>query len=616
MFRKFLKSSRGDYAIATAIAVIPIMGSLAMAVDYAEMSRQRTMTLNALDAAGIAAARYYLTGATPADTTAYAKEFFKANMPHIDVSGATFDIVLPTQDTGGGLLTVKASHNYKPYFASAFSKLIGIKPEQLKFEAESRIRLKNTLEVALVLDNSGSMDYYGAGSSKKRIDVLKEAANELVDILSGQATQMTQVNAPIQIGLVPFASSVNVGSANANETWIDSAGKSPMHYENFTWTTSVGTNQAFKTIGGIPYKDGSGWGSDNGKAVTRFSLLNDIKRQVCTGSGSKKTCTPTSFVSWSGCVESRPHPYNADDTAPSQSNPATLFVPMFAPDEVGNKWTKQPNSTTIRTFSSYNSWWDDDTTSTSTTASNQLARQQNLAKYFKVAPEGFSSIASDSGPNDGCTTAAITPLVDVTDTQGKNAIKKAIDDMIPNGGTNAAEGLAWGRRVVSSGAPFTKGRPESERGNDKVVILLTDGENTYYTPSSLGYSDNASMRSIYSSYGYTAKNQPGASTTRLFNGTDVSRTTYTNDNYTTAMNSQMDQICSNAKDAKIMVITVSLDLSESKANEKKAMEALKKCASPSKFSTGKQLFYPANSKNVKEIFKEIADELSNLRIVG
>ena len=76
---------------------------------------------------------------------------------------------------------------------------------------KSEIRLKNTLEVALVLDNSGSMDEDGAGTSDKRIELLREAAKELVETLAQQATQMKQVDKPVQFALVPFSASVNVG---------------------------------------------------------------------------------------------------------------------------------------------------------------------------------------------------------------------------------------------------------------------------------------------------------------------------------------------------------------------------------------------------------------------
>lgn len=64
MIRKFARDVRGNYMVLTAAAIVPIMGALALAVDYAEMSRQRQEVLNALDAAGIATARYIAQGAT------------------------------------------------------------------------------------------------------------------------------------------------------------------------------------------------------------------------------------------------------------------------------------------------------------------------------------------------------------------------------------------------------------------------------------------------------------------------------------------------------------------------------------------------------------------------
>ena len=45
-----------------------------------------------------------------------------------------------------------------------------------------------------MLDNSGSMDEYGAGSGQKRIALLKTAAKQLVDTLALQAAQIKQVD--------------------------------------------------------------------------------------------------------------------------------------------------------------------------------------------------------------------------------------------------------------------------------------------------------------------------------------------------------------------------------------------------------------------------------------
>ena len=63
MFLKFRKDTRGNYALVTALVMAPLMGALAIAVDYTEMSRQRLDTRNALDAANIATARQIQAGA-------------------------------------------------------------------------------------------------------------------------------------------------------------------------------------------------------------------------------------------------------------------------------------------------------------------------------------------------------------------------------------------------------------------------------------------------------------------------------------------------------------------------------------------------------------------------
>ena len=58
MLRRFWNDVRGNYIVMTSVAIVPIMGALALAVDYTELSRQRYATMHALDAAGIATSSY------------------------------------------------------------------------------------------------------------------------------------------------------------------------------------------------------------------------------------------------------------------------------------------------------------------------------------------------------------------------------------------------------------------------------------------------------------------------------------------------------------------------------------------------------------------------------
>jgi Flp pilus assembly protein TadG len=629
MLRRFLADQRGNYALITAITMVPLMGAIAVGVDYTEMSRQYQYTQHALDAAGVATAYRYLQGASDTDLTSYANSFFDANLGPVKPADTTLTITLPTSDSGGGMLGMAATLRYHPYFYPAFLALLGKDPasfnSNLNFNVNTEVRLKDTLEVALVLDNSGSMSEIGSGSGKERIDLLKSASKELITTLVNSAAQVKQVDKPVQFGLVPFAASVNVGPQNASASWMDTDGISPIHHENFDWTTmgAANPNKRVEQIGGIYYKKGSDWGTQENQKVTRFTLYNDLQRtiqtgtvQTCTGSGSYKKCTDTpvygttSYASWAGCVEQRPSPYDVTDAAPDNSNPATLFVPMFAPDETDKKdtWGR----------SAMGNWWKDNMTGT------DAQRQAYMPKYYKPAPNGTTAATGSGGPNASCTTQPITPLTDVTNATGMNTITTAIDAMQPNGGTNVVSGMGWGWRVVSSGAPFTEGRPETERGNDKVVIVLTDGANTYYTPTSLGYNDLAGNKSIYADYGYTGKNYNGGSTTRMFMNTDsnVSKTNFSNDNYTKAMSEQMATLCTNAKASNVILMTVSLDLDPTNSAEKAQMDALKTCSSDSRFrldpTTGKpaKLYWNATGASLSDDFKAIANELSNLRIVG
>ena len=86
-----------------------------------------------------------------------------------------------------------------------------------------------------------------------------------------------QIDKPVQFSLVPFAASVNVGAGNDNASWIDAYGLSPVHNENFDWSTLNAADKYAQKIGGIWYKKGTGWGEEEGQMLTRFSLYRDMK---------------------------------------------------------------------------------------------------------------------------------------------------------------------------------------------------------------------------------------------------------------------------------------------------------------------------------------------------
>ncbi|TIV62060.1 MAG: TadE/TadG family protein, partial [Mesorhizobium sp.] len=282
MIRDFFRDRRGNYALMTVITMIPLMGAVAIAVDYTELIRQKQETLNALDAAGIATAQQIVSGASDDQVRAFAKQFFEANLSHVAAANTALTVTLPNNNTGGGTLILQASLKYKPYFLPVAIMLLngGTAGEtNVGVTARSEVRLKNTLEVALVLDNSGSMGLNGSGTGQKRIDLLKQAAKQLVDTLAQQAQQMKQISKPVQFSLVPFSASVNVGPTHDQDPWMDLNGVSPIHHEDFDWSTMSSANDPNKyaqKVGGIWYKRGAGWGDTKDQPLTRFSLYSDM----------------------------------------------------------------------------------------------------------------------------------------------------------------------------------------------------------------------------------------------------------------------------------------------------------------------------------------------------
>lgn len=583
----------------TALVLVPVLLAGMIAVDSANLMRVRNNVQASLDAAALAVGKRFSTGASQSDMQAYGTKIFNANLTVLSIDAVQFQVSFPENRETDQQIQATADFTYKSLFGVIASRLLGSERndwDDKSYALRSAVRLKNTIEVALVLDNSGSMDYSGSGSNKKRMDLLKDAAKQLVETMAAQSSIITRVQRPVQFSLVPFAGSVNVGPQYLNAPWMDTTGLNRISFENFDLPTTIdNTRKIIEDPVGSKrfYKSGSGWGADDRKPFSRTVLYNDITARDAT-----------SWLKWTGCVEARSGKYALDVSAPVASNPATMFVPMFAPAEYysGSK------------DHGLNYWWTE-----TLSGKDYLKLQRDVTKYYL---KSRSSRPEDGGPNYSCTTSPLTLLTDVSTDEGKKVILNAIDAMKANGGTNVPEGLAWGWRTIAHAAPFSEGRPESERGNDKVVIVLTDGANTYYTYKSLlgsNGSDRAGNQSYYSAYGYTREVPADYGRTRLFQETSVG-VSQDNTVYGKAMNAKFETLCNNAKAANIIIMTVALDLSTAKSDEKAQIDLLKSCSSDSRvrMESGKpaKLFWNSTGGDLAETFRQIGDELSNLRIVG
>jgi len=183
------------------------------------------------------------------------------------------------------------------------------------------------------------------------------------------------------------------------------------------------------------------------------------------------------------------------------------------------------------------------------------------------------------GPNLLCTTQAVEPL-----TTTKATVKTKISAMVASGTTNITAGLMWGWRALSPTAPFTEGRDYGVGDNKKILILMTDGQNTYE-------GNGKFVVSQYGSWGYVWKSHLGTESTNENTVQDK-------------MDDRMELACANIKAAGISIYTVAFEITDTTTKQ-----LLVTCASDSN-----KAFSADSTAALTAAFTAIGDDISQLRL--
>ncbi|WP_256477772.1 pilus assembly protein TadG-related protein [Aurantimonas marianensis] len=577
---------RGNVAMIFGLTLPVLATAMAAAVDLSTIySAERNLQQSA-DTAALAAAKEYAQSQDPAFLAKVAEGYFFHNAGEDTQSYTQFSYDGVQLIGGDRVLKVSATRQQPTWFGDllAFVTNETVDWRNFPIASTSEVVLENlSIEMALVLDNSGSMGSSVDGTRK--IDTLKTAAKDLTASLM-KVNETASGKPPVKIGLVPFSASVNVGPANVTASWMDRFGDSPIHHENFDWA-SVRVNGVAMTE-----KRGDRWyRRDTGEILTRQWLFDNARIIVPTRDGY--TFGARRFPEgWAGCVEARPEGLAVTDAEPKSG--ASLFVPMFAPDEYD--WGGWGGSK--------NDYLRDDSDGRWGSDSQSIAWQRDMMKYVGSTQSNRSS----NGPNEGCTTTPITPL-----TATQTVVDGALDKMSPTGMTNIPEGIAWGWRVVSPGAPFVEGKPKDAKDNLKVLVVMTDGENTYGGASNVN-------RSRWGAYGYGQVwsggiGRPG----RMFDATTRTIKNSSDSRYVEAMNEMTEKVCKNAKDDGrkpdgtdgIVIFTIAFDVTDGSS----VKTLLEGCASYGLRDPTTKLYYDAKNKDqLIAAFGAITEEVSSLRI--
>lgn len=622
--KNFLANESGNYAVIFGVVLFPVIGGIALAVDYSNLSRERSAIQNSLDAASLATAKLYATGASQAELEIYSEEFFEANLPdNIDLSRVAFDYNLKSQPAtdkdGNPYLEKSVDLSAVLTYDTHIARAIGY--DTITATIGSEVAMGNiTVEIAIVMDNSGSM------RSNNRISLAKSTSKVLVDSIFNGAGASNKTD-PVKFALVPFAASVNVDPANKNKNWMDKKGWAPTHNENLDWKNTY-----------IPVQ-GSDWRTIN-------KNTHYIYREKINGKWDWKTrfdVYDMLDVDWGGCVEMRPWPHNTQDTHQMTNSGFNkvknghkggdgldaLFVPTFAPAEPHRQY-KWSNGNTYWDHDNYtNDYLNDWKTITNNTGNDadlqkiyangsysapydsgvhqdeQNLRQDWVWRYQAAYHDDDvieKTISGTSyGPNRMCTTTPIREL-----TTNANTIKNAIDAMGANGNTNIQQGIAWGWRMLSSREPFTEGRTETDVDNRKYIIALTDGNNVYGSSSTPNETN-------YGAWGFGKHDriEEGLSGSDL---PDLYKSVSLN-TYEKKMNVHTLQTCENAKADGVTIFTIAFDVS----NGSSVKQLLEACGG-SGILNGQEVaesgvfYYDVNGQGLQQAMAEIAAQISDMRI--
>ncbi|MEQ1711866.1 MAG: TadE/TadG family type IV pilus assembly protein [Hyphomicrobium sp.] len=574
----FAACERGNVIGLFVLLLIPILGAAGVAIDYGRAVAAETSLQAAVDSAVLASRSGGLTNETAIKAKAAA--FFATNSHQMH--GATIKAVDVTVIDNVIDMQVHAA------MPTTLSVVLGRDQLDIRVKAKAAAATED-VEIALVLDNTGSMRDF--------MDDLKTGAKNLVEAVHKTSTSTSK----LKIAVVPYVGAVNIGNGPVQMGWMDVAGDADRHAANLEgW--SFGYEEGCSYSGG-----GSSSGPGTGATGSLFDLMpkfaqairNVLGISTAQAASASDVHSPFQFydpcwianpnrvnlfdlinkipnAQWKGCVIARPEPYDVEDTPPTTVDPNSLFVPWFWPD--------QPDAAEIAAdggvWASANDYLPD----RNDLIPNPFSGGWNGWTHWSILKYNNTNAAIDEigpdsrGPNKSCPDP-ILPL-----TTDKLDVIAAIDRMVHwNGsGTNVAEGLAWGWRVLSPEAPFTEGAPYGK--NRKVLVLMTDGVNN------IDPSVDDGVYSDFSAYGYL--------TSGLINPP-------TYDQFRKYTDERMVAACQNAKIAGLTIYTVAFGIVD-----QPTLAKLEACASKPPYA-----YAPGTASELVEAFGSIGASLTELRLM-
>jgi Flp pilus assembly protein TadG len=200
--KRLCSDERGNVITIFGFALVPIIGLTGATIDYSRATEARMKLNSAVDSAALMAARD-ATKLSDSELRDRINKWVAANLS--GEAAKSFTSANITIDRTARTITVAANLSID----TSLTRLIGKDSVTVASSAQSTWGT-NTIELALALDNTGSM-----GSSGK-MDALKAASLDLIKIMKDATLTTDQ----IRISVVPFATQVKVSTALKDEPWL------------------------------------------------------------------------------------------------------------------------------------------------------------------------------------------------------------------------------------------------------------------------------------------------------------------------------------------------------------------------------------------------------------
>jgi Flp pilus assembly protein TadG len=598
------RDRKGSIAPFTAITAVVLIGFGGLAVDTTRAWLVEARMKSALDSAALLAARRFDVGATQTESdnirTTEARQIFWANIeqggrPRTYLGATIADPAVVVVDRAAQLVRVSSTARVPTTLFRVLST-----DDVVRSDFAVAQRIGTGLELALVLDTTGSMAANGFGGRTKFQNAV-DAMNQLLDTLyAGDDAQRN-----LFVSLVPADRAINIGNTAEGRAMLE-------------------TSAAVAGWGGVP----TGW---------------DIGM-------------------WSGCVLGRFLNYDMTDDAPSTAE--SRFRPWAVPSTYQQVGTVEggrcsainayPLANGVRHCHGDNDWGhagngggpsledldverDGAGRQSPSTPADSDARNAAYRHFVTAFVNGGGTLADARAnartPNFMCPAFPILPL-----TARLQDVRAALNAMRPEiaatgNGTNIAAGMqgAWytlspnwqgywqdtnaGARTDGIAVPALP-RPYNTRNNQKVVVILTDGDNNWPRPhgDNAACGDAASTRRgvcatpvagrrelNYSGYGRISDwNQRVAA--GGFTGTAIDASGPSNGE--ASFDDRFSRICTAMKARDILVYVVGFEVPGGAQRT-----LLQNCASPGYYVEAR------TAADLAGAFRQVADKLTSLRLV-